>query len=314
MRTDGQVLPGSGQVGRRVVDRRMLDLEAVNMVMALARDGSLARASRTLGVSRTTLTRRVSVLEEALGVRLLERTQRHMRLTEEGRHLAQRGASLVDAARELEASFQVTQRFLVRIALPPGMGWEFLVPILTPEDEIVAGLSFEIVYTDREVHPIRDDFDLVVSFAQPTDPSLYARSLLRFPWCCIAAPAYLAARAPRSAAEVASLACIAVRTHGGVSPYLWPLRAGGGLRVSPWFVSTSIHASVQMVIAGRGIGLLPDLPSDATRDLVRVLPDEIGADGQVYLSMGQHLSDSLRGRRLKALIEKGRRYLLGERG
>lgn len=290
----------------------MLDLEAVNIVMALARDGSLARASRTLGVPRTTLTRRVSDLEEALGVRLLERTQRHMRLTEEGRRLVQRGASLVDAARQLEASFQVTQQFLLRIALPPGLGWEHLLPILTPDDEVVAGLSFEVVYTDREVHPIRDDFDLVVSFARPTDPSLYSRSLLRFPWRCIAAPAYLAAREPSCVADVASLACIAVRTLGGGSPYLWPLRAGGGLRVSPWFVSTSIQASVQMVVAGRGIGLLPDLPSEATRDLVRVLPDKIGAEGQVFLSMGQCLSDSRRGRRLKALIEKSRRHLLRE--
>ena len=73
-----------------------------------------------------------------------------------------------------------------------------------------------------------------------------------------------------------------------------------------------VRLAAEMVVAGRGIGLLPDLPSEATRDLVRVLPDKIGAEGQVFLSMGQCLSDSRRGRRLKALIEKSRRHLLRE--
>jgi DNA-binding transcriptional LysR family regulator len=293
----------------------MLDLDAVFMVMALSRDGSLARASRTLGLPRTTLTRRIAQLEEQLGVRLIERNQRHLRLTEAGRLLVQQGAPLVDAARQVEATLQASQQCRLRTALPPGMGWDMLEPILRLDDEVVAGFGFDLVYTDREVHPIRDDFDLVVSFVPPTDGTLYCRSMLRFSWRCVAAPAYLSARGtPRLAEELANHLCVALRTQGGASPFLWPLRAGGGLRVNPWFISTSMHASLQMILAGRGIGLLPDIPTASARHLVPVLEDEIGAEGEIFLSMGQRLSDSHRGRRMKTLIEKARRHLQAASG
>ncbi len=290
----------------------MLDLDAVSIVMALARDGSLARAARTLGLPRSTLTRRVCLLEETLGVRLVERSQRHLRLTEAGRLLVQQGAPLVDAARQVEATLQASSQGRLRIALPPGMGWDLLEPILKLDDEDTPELRIELVYTDRELHPIRDDFDLVASFSRPTDGTLYCRSIQRFSWCCFASADYLATRGPpRRASEITSRAhpCIAFRTQGGVSPFLWPLSAGGGLRVSPWFISTSLHAAVQMVLAGRGIGLLPDIPFETSSRLVQVLPDEIGESGDVFISMGQRLSDSERGRRAKALIDKAKRHM-----
>lgn len=293
----------------------MLDLDAVFIIMTLAQDGSLARASRTLGLPRTTLARRVDLLEKQLGVRLVERSQRHLRLTEAGRLLVQQGAPLLDSARQVEAMLQARQQYRLRAALPPGIGWDLLEPLLKLDDEVTAGIGFEIVYTDRELHPIRDDFDLVVSFAPPTDGTLYCRSLLRFAWRCVATPAYLAAQGtPRHAAALTEHLCIALRVLGGVSPFQWPLRAGGSQMLSPWFVSTSLHASLLMVLADRGIGLLPDIPTESAGHLVPVLPDEIGVDGELYLSMGQRLSDSQRGRRMKALIEKARRHLLQAAG
>ncbi|HVK64552.1 MAG TPA: LysR family transcriptional regulator [Polyangium sp.] len=288
----------------------MLDLDAVVMIMAIARDGSLAHASRTLGLPRTTLTRRVALLEEALGVRLVERSQRHLRLTEAGRLLVEQGAPLVDAARQVENTLQASTHFRLRTAVPPGVGMDLLEPLLKPDDEALAGLGLEIIYTDRDMHPIRDDFDLVVGLVPPTDGTLYCRSFLRFSWACFAAPAYLAARGtPTRAADLAAHSCIALRIPGGVSPFFWPVRAGMGLRVSPWFVSNSMHAALQMVIAGRGIGLLPDIPFATTSELVPVLQDEIGAEGEFFLSMGQRLNDSKRGRRIRILIEKALRHL-----
>lgn len=286
----------------------MLDLDAVFIIMTLARDGSLARASRTLGLPRSTLTRRVGLLEETLGVRLVERGHRHLRLTEAGRLLVQQGAPLVDAARQVEAELQEGSQGRLRVGIPPGLGWDILEPVFRLDGDTPTDLALDLVYTDRELHPVRDDFDLVVSFAPPTDGSLYSRTLERFSWRCFASKAYLAAQGtPGRAAELSAHSCIAFRTHGAASPFLWPLRDGGALRVNPWFVSTSLHAVFQMIFAGRGIGLVPDFPHDSTRHLVEVLPGEIAADGEVFLSMGQRLSDSPRGLQVKALIEKARR-------
>jgi DNA-binding transcriptional LysR family regulator len=288
----------------------MLDLDAVLMVMALAREGSLARASRSLGLPRSTLTSRVDQLEESLGVKLIERGPRHLRLTEAGRLLVEQGAPVVNAARQLESSLRTGPRHRLRGALPPGLAWDLLEPLLNLQDASLQGLQLELVYTDREVHPIRDDFDLVLSLAPPKDGALYSVCLRRFSWCTVATPAYLAKRGtPRTAQELEHHACVAWRTPGGPSPIAWPLRAGGDLPVQPWFISTSLQASLQMVLMNQGVGLLPDLPSEATRHLVRVLPEAFDVEGGLFITMGQRLQDSERGRWLRQLIERARRYL-----
>jgi DNA-binding transcriptional LysR family regulator len=309
-RDPGRRCPNMGMQSAFALGWSMLDLDAVYIVMALARDGSVARASRTLGIPRTTLTRRVEMLEVSLGVRLVERNQRHFRLTEAGRMLVQQGSPLVDAARQVEATLQSREHDRLRTALPPGLGWDMLDPIFGISKE---NLDIELVYTDRELHPIRDDFDLVVSFAPPTDGALFCRSILRLQWRCVASASYLEAHgSPAQASDLCAHRCVAFRVHGGVAPFAWPLRAGDVMRVKPWFVSTCFQAATEMVLAGRGIGLLPDLPTPTAGDLITVLP-EVGADQELFVTMGQRLSDSARGRRVQELIEKGKRLLRGVR-
>ena len=287
--------------------RVMLDLEAVMIVMTLAREGSLARASRALGLPRTTLTRRITLLEQSLGVTLIERSQRHLRLTDAAYLLVDQGSPLVEAARQLEASISSGDAGRLRFAMPPGLGWDLIEPMLTLDD--IQELGIELVHTDRDVHPIRDNFDVVASFARPTDGTLYCRSLLHFVWRCAASPLYIAKHgAPTSPSDLAKHPCIAVRAHGGISPFSWPLKAGGAISVHPWIVSTSLHTASQIMLAGRGIALLPDIPSETNNSIV-ILANEIMATGQIYLTMGQRLSESKRGRRLKGLIDQAVGYV-----
>jgi DNA-binding transcriptional LysR family regulator len=288
----------------------MLDLDAVVVVMALAREGSLTGASRSLGLPRSTLTRRLEQLEDKLGVRLVERTSRHLRVTEAGRRLVEQGAPLVDAARQIEATLAAGSRARVRIALPPGLGLDLLDPVLRFDDDVTADLGFEMVFSDRELHPIRDDFDLVMSFALPTDGHLFCRVLERFRWRCVASSAYLGRHGvPASPAELAAHTCVALQIRGGVSPYAWPLRAGGVQHLDPRFISTSVGAVLEMALADQGIALLPDIASPRMRELVVVLPEQIGAEGKVYVVMGQRLSETERGRRVRALLDKAEAHV-----
>ncbi|EDM75988.1 transcriptional regulator, LysR family protein [Plesiocystis pacifica SIR-1] len=281
----------------------MLNLDGVVVLMALARHGTLVGASRALGLPRSTLTRRLAQLEEELGVRLVERTSRHLRLTSAGTRLVEQGAPLVDAARQLEVSVRAGTGDRVRIALPPGLGLERLEATLQLDEIAQFGLGFELVFTDREVHPIRDDFDLVVSFAEPTDGNLFRLPPTDFEWRCVATSTYLErSGAPESAEALEDHACIALQVVGGVSPFAWPLRDGGTLPVNPRFLSTSSSAVLEMVYAHRGIALLPD--SLTLGDLVPVLPETIRGPGRIYGSMGQRLSDTERGRELRALLER----------
>ncbi|MEM9460691.1 MAG: LysR family transcriptional regulator [Myxococcota bacterium] len=287
----------------------MLDLDAVVVVMTLAREGSLAGASRALGQPRSTLTRRLEQLERDLGVRLVERTSRHFRLTEAGHRLVERGAAVVDAARQVEATLQAGRRMRLRIAAPPGLGLDVLQPFLRFDEQNVADLGFEFVFTDRQLHPIRDDFDLVASFAPPTDGDLFCQTVERFRWQCVASAAYLERYgSPATPADLTAHACIALDVHGGISPYAWPLYTGGVQHLDPRFISTSMSAVLEMIFADQGIGLLPADFSFRMRELVAVLPSQIGAEGKLYLSMGQRLSDTERGRRVRAFVDRFQAY------
>lgn len=305
--------PGRQARGDRI--RAVLDLNAVQILLTLAKDGALSRASRTLGLPRTTLTRRIEQLEKQLGMRLVERTQRYLRLTDAGRLLAQQGAPLIDAARQVEAAMQDSRRYRLRVVVPPGFGWDLLEPILKHDDPTTAELGFELINADREMHPIRDDVDLVASLVRPTDSSIICSSFLRFSWRCMATPAYLAERGmPRDAEELSAHPCIAWRIPGGVSPFLWPLWKGSSQQITPWLITNDMHHALVMTLSGRGIGLLPDVLTASAQELVPVLPDVVGAEGEIFLAMGRRLSDSQRGRRLRDIIDKCRRQLLQEAG
>ncbi len=287
----------------------MLDLDAVVVVMTLAREGSLTAASRALGQPRSTLTRRLDQLEQDLGVRLVERTSRHFRLTEAGHQLVEQGTAVVDAARQVEATLKAEQRMRLRIAVPPGLGLDMLQPILRFDESSVSGLGFELVFIDRQLHPIRDDFDLVVSFAPPTDGELFCQAQERFRWRCVASAAYLERHGcPTSPADLTAHTCIALDVHGGVSPYAWPLCVGGVQLLDPRFISTSVSAVLEMLFADQGIGLLPDDSASRMQELVEVLPSQVGAEGTLYLITGQRLSETERGRRVRALVDRVQAY------
>ncbi|MEM9462828.1 MAG: LysR family transcriptional regulator [Myxococcota bacterium] len=282
----------------------MLDLNDVVMIMALARDGSLMKASEALGLPRSTLKRRLEQLEHKMGVRLIERSHRYLRLTAAGRVLIEQGAPLVDAARHVEQAVQSSSVGRMRVATTMDIGMELIEPLFRLVSDELDDLGFELVYTDRKIHPVRDDFDLVITLEPPTDGGLYYRPMQRFSWRCVATQRYLSEHGvPERAADLREHVCIASKIRGGISPFVWPLRAGGGQRLSPRFISTSIFASQQFVLADRGIALLPDLPSRHRVELVPVLQPEVGAESAILIVMGQRLSDSERGLKVRTMLE-----------
>ncbi len=268
------------------------------------------KASEYLGLPRSTLTRRLEHLEDKMGVRLVERSHRYLRLTGAGRVFVEQGAPLVNAAREVEWAVESDSAGRMRIAVRIDIGMELLETFFRLDNSETDGLGFELVYTDREIHPVRDDFDLVVTLQPPTDGGLYYRAIRRFSWRCVATKRYLSAHGiPEQASDLSEHPCIASRISGGISPFMWPLRAGGGVRMNPRFVSTSTFVLQQIVLADRGIALLPDLPSRYHAEFVPVLTDEIGSDGTVFLVMGQRLSDSDRGLKVRTMMEQAQQWM-----
>lgn len=148
--------------------------------LAIARHGALARAGEALMVNPTTVGRRLSALEEALGTRLFDRTPDGYLLTETGR-------DLVPSAERIEAEMMVLERGLagadqriegvVRVSSTELIATRFIAPRLHKFHADHPGLSLEIECTNRMVSLARREADIAVRLARPTEDNLVIKKL-----------------------------------------------------------------------------------------------------------------------------------------
>jgi DNA-binding transcriptional LysR family regulator len=281
------------------------DLDALEMLIAVANAGSLSGASEALRISRTTLTRRIEQLEASLGLALIDRDAKLVTLTAAGSALVREGALVLSAARALEQSAREAagRSHRLRMAAPSGIGWGLFGPLLQSSSVMLDGLVVELCYVDRVVHPVRDAFDLVLAFEPAKDENLRCRAYTGLVWRLGASRGYLERHgAPRDARELAGHRLCAVSLPGGPAVDAWPLRDGGSVSVAPWFVSNSIETVASMASTGQGIALLPSiLPGGSELD--SVLEDAVGVDGTLYLITYKRLGDTATGKRFASVLD-----------
>src|SRR6185295_3851901 len=142
--------------------------------------GSFTNAATELGMPKSTVSRKVSELEERLGSRLLQRTTRKLSLTDVGRtyyeYCARIVAEVEDAERAV-TSLQDTPRGLLRVTTGPNS--VYLAPIITDYLKQHPQVSLELVCTTRRVDLVEERFDLGIRAGTLPDSTLIARSLGR---------------------------------------------------------------------------------------------------------------------------------------
>ncbi len=235
-------------------DSRQAD--EVATLLALAEHGSFAAAGRALQRHPSVLSKRLGALERRLGIRLVERTTRQLRFTDEGERLASRFRQAVDLLDEAEheASLGAAQlRGRLRIALPSAMGRLWLGPLLAEFALAHPQVVLETDYSERFVDIIAEGFDLAIRVGELADSRLVARRLCAHRRILGAAPDYLERHGvPRIPADLAAHNCLGfsglhsypewkltrqdeqqpVRVRGSMVSN-GALRHGGGQRVPP---------------------------------------------------------------------------------
>src|SRR5580698_9549026 len=152
-----------------MVDARLLS--GVEVLVAVIETGSFVRAAEALGLSDSGVSRAVARLEARLGVRLLERTTRSLRLTDEGGRFYVEAAPLLaqlsDAALAITSSRQAV-RGRLRVEMDPFFSRLVLAPRLGDFLMQYPDLSLELVTTEAPGDLVAHGFDVGVRFGEPT--------------------------------------------------------------------------------------------------------------------------------------------------
>lgn len=255
--------------------------------VAIVDAGSVSAAARQLGLPRATLSRRLTGLEQELGVRLLHRETRRLALTDAGQALLHRARPLLEdttAAWEAVARLDDTPRGRLRVAMPTtSLFHELLLGFATTYPEV----ELELVVSPRRSDLRAERVDVAFRFGPIADPTLVLRKLWTRRMSAVASPAYLDEHGrPRQPEDLYEHTCLLSFDEDWRRASQWPLRHGGQFEVQGRLVCDELSLRLHAALVGKGITLAPDPVSQPYLDsgqLELVLPEEIG--GVAFASM-----------------------------
>lgn len=250
---------------------------------------SFRRAAEAIGMPNSSLSRRITALEKAIGLRLLHRTTRKIELTEAGQLYYERSKRIVEEARlahEQLGEMLAQPSGVLRASLPVDFANIFLAPLIAEFARNYPGISFEFDLTPRRVDLVAEPFDVAIRMGEPPSSNLIARQLGRLPQSLYASPRYIELSGePSQPADLARHECL---RFYAAKANTWILRREAEkmeIEVGGRFRINSIGMIQRLANHGLGIAVLPDeiAANDlANGRLVRVLPQWDIAPVSVY--------------------------------
>jgi DNA-binding transcriptional LysR family regulator len=256
-------------------------LASITAFLRVAENGGFSAAARSLNLSTTTVSDHVQALENALGVRLLNRTTRRVSLTEIGREYYERCSQILlelAEADETASALQVNPRGRLRVYCHQGLG-RFIALVATRFLSDYPDVALDLRTGDTMIDLVQEGFDLAIMPASPPDSALIRRTLAKWHYVLCCAPAYLDAHAaPRTPADLSDHNCLlyAYSVFGTEFHFIDPAGNPVAVRVSGNLVTTSIVVMRTAAVAGLGLWLCPPyIVSDllASGTLVPLLTD-----------------------------------------
>ena len=240
-----------------------MDLNLVKAFVSVVEGQSFTEAGKALGLPKSSVSRRVSELEDALGVRLLHRTTRKLTLTDAGRayfEQAERALQGLDAAAEAASGLDREPRGVVRMTVPVELGVMSISDLLAEFTHRYPDIHVEVSLDSHSVNLVDEGFDIGVRTRSSLDAAVVVRRLGSIDTGLFASPEYIERRgAPKSLDELAAHDCILLRAPQQRA--VWRLEGLDG-SVSTVEVRGRISTDEtlfvwQAVRSGLGIGILP---------------------------------------------------------
>lgn len=258
------------------------NLEDLAVFVQVAKRASFAAAASELGMSTAFISKRIRLLEQNLGVRLLHRTTRRVSVSEDGERVYHWALRILDSVQRMGDEVSALHREpsgQLRIASSLGLGRRFVAPALSELAARYPQLDIRLDVHDRLVDLVAEGVDLDIRVGNEIAANLIAKPLAKNRRVLCAAPAYLERRGtPRSLAELTSHDCLMIKERD--HPFgVWHLEGPSGeenVKVTGPLSSNHGEVVHQWCLDGRGILLrswwdVHDSLADGR--LVQVLPE-----------------------------------------
>ena len=260
----------------------MTDLNSLMIFAKVVEANSFSDAARRLKMPTSTVSRRVADLEDQLGVRLLERSTRSLRLTDVGSEVlehAQHSAELSEAVDNIASNHLSNVSGILRLSAPPSISDSLLAPLVGAFQASYPNVRVQVFITDRIVDQIAEGVDLAFRVGDLEDSSLVARRILTYRHQLVASPDYLAkCKPPKTPQDLLGHRLLAFSFWKPVNSWSFADTNGKNketLAFQPYFSMNDYAGLATALLAGTGIGDLPPLVQpELLRDgrLVEVMP------------------------------------------
>lgn len=262
-----------------------MDLDKLHVLLQVVDCGSIQRAARQHGISRSLVRRRIEALEQEVGAPLIHRSATGVSLTAAGIVVVERGRGLVSSAQALRCDALAAARKaqgILRIFEPLGLPVMARVAGMMAMRGALAEMRLVVRQVEDPLAHVGEPFELMVhEGVAPAPAELYSRVVLRLAARLHASPAYLEERGvPKSASDLEGHDLLSW-LRPGEDPCQLPLLDGGHVPIEPWLTTPDLALLKGIAGEGGGIVLAPAAPflvDPWTPELVRVLEDTVGME------------------------------------
>jgi len=237
-------------------------LAAMRVFVKISNAGSLSAAGRQLGLPLTSVSRQLMALEEALGTTLVERTTRHLSLTEAGLLYYERAKQILEEVAEAERGLTAQTGIAsgrLHVSAPSLLGRLRLAPILPGFLAEQTQVSIDLMLVDRPVRLADEGIDVALRVGPLEDSGLVVRKLDDIQLVVCAAPDYLRRRGePATPDDLVEHDCVAFGDVPGLAE--WSFEDGAvrrSLRIPTRLCANDFDALVRAALAGVGLVRVP---------------------------------------------------------
>ena len=276
-----------------------MDWDKLRIFHAVADAGSLTHAGETLHLSQSAVSRQIRALEESLNTTLFHRHARGLILTEQGELLFDATSAMTRRLDTAEARIRDSEEEVfgkLRVTTTTGFGSLWLAPRLPKLYEKYPDLKIDLMLEERVLDLPMREADVAIRMKEPSQADLIRRKIMAVKMGLYASPAYVAEHGTPGSLED-------LRNHQLISQSVDSAQVGAASQLVkellaydvPLLLTVNNYFGVlQAVLAGLGVGVLPDYVTEDFPDLQRILPDVESNEVPVFLAYPEELRQSRR--------------------